>query len=390
MGIFHIGKKGRIAFLTAAALLFGAAVSGCGESGSSEDTSAPAASESGKKTIGIAMPAKSLERWNRDGEYLKKMFEEQGYNVELRFSDNKADQQVNDIQTLLAGDLDVLIIAAIDGGTLATTLEDAKTKNVPVIAYDRLIMNTDAVSCYVSFDNFKVGSLQAQFIVDTLKPDSSTEPFNIELSSGDPADNNAVFFYNGSMEVLRPYLDSGKFKIPSGKVSFEQTATPGWSTDLALENMQNVLASYYSDGTRLDAVLSAYDGLSLGVEQAILSDYTGGNMPVITGQDADIAGVRAIVDGEQTMTIYKNVNNEAKVSVEVTNTILNGGELNDALAKTFSAECVFDTASYDNGVMKVPSYLLTPEIITVNDLDKLVATGTYKWDSAHKYLEAAD
>ena len=342
----------------------------------------------GAKTVGIAMPAKTLERWNRDGEYLKQKFEAAGYNVELRFSDNSTDQQVNDIQVLIADDVDLLIIAAIDGSTLFRTLEDAEIKNIPVIAYDRLIMNTDSVACYISFDNYSVGKMQAQFIVDELGLDDSEETYNIELVSGDSADNNAVFFYNGAVDLLAPYIDSGRLKIPSGKREFLQTSTPGWSIDLAFENMQNTLASYYSDGTILDAVLSAYDGLSIGALQAIQSDYTGGNMPVITGQDGDIAALRNIVDGTQTMTIYKNVNNEANVTVEVAKAILDGKPIDGTLVSSLSAECVFDTESYDNGKKYVPSYLLTPEVITIENLGSLVDTGLYKWDSEHKYLTA--
>ena len=340
------------------------------------------------KTVGIVMPAKSLERWNRDGEYLKQMFEAQGYNAELRFSDNSIEQQVNDIQVLIADDVDVLIIAAIDGSTLFRTLEDAQIKHIPVIAYDRLIMNTNAVDCYVSFDNYSVGTLQAQFIVDELGLDDSEETYNIELVSGDSADNNAVFFYNGAVDLLTPYIDSGRLKIPSGKREFLQTSTPGWSIDLAFENMQNTLSSYYSNGTKLDAVLAVNDGTAFGAAQAILSDYTGGNTPVITGQDGEIASLRNIVDGIQSMTIYKNVTDEANVTVEVAEAILDGKPIDGTLVSSLSAECVFDTESYDNGKKYVPSYLLTPEVITIENLGSLVDTGLYKWDSEHKYLTA--
>ncbi len=342
--------------------------------------------KNGAKTVGIAMPAKSLERWNRDGEYLKQKFEAAGYNVELRFSDNSTDQQVNDIQVLIADDVDLLIIAAIDGSTLFRTLEDAEIKNIPVIAYDRLIMNTDSVACYISFDNYSVGKMQAQFIVDELGLDDSEETYNIELVSGDSADNNAVFFYNGAVDLLAPYIDSGRLKIPSGKREFLQTSTPGWSIDLAFENMQNTLSSYYSNGTKLDAVLAVNDGTAFGAAQAILSDYTGGNTPVITGQDGEIASLRNIVDGIQSMTIYKNVTDEANVTVEVAEAILGEKPIDGSLASSLSAECVFDTESYDNGKKVVSSYLLKPEIITVGNLDYLADTGLYRWDDDHKYL----
>ena len=357
---------------------FGIVYPGCG-----------ASKDKDVKTIGIAMPAKFLERWNRDGEYLKEKLENEGYNVELRFSDNNIEQQINDLQVLIADDVDLLIISAIDGGAMFRTLEDASIKNIPVISYDRLIPNSDAVKSYVSFDNYTVGKLQAQYIIDELKPDSAAGPFNIELVMGDTADTNASVFYNGSYDTLKPYIDSGKFAVPSGKISFEQTATTGWQTDIALENMQNVLASNYSGGKTLDAVLCTSDCLSIGAIQAIRSDYNGANQPIITGQDGDIAALRALVDGTMSMTVYKNVRYEADTAVAVSKAILDGRDLDRELMKDFPAECVYDTDSYNNGKEPIVSYLLTPEIIKAGDLDKLIDTGLYKWDKEHKYIESA-
>ncbi|MBO4492869.1 MAG: sugar-binding protein [Ruminococcus sp.] len=343
-------------------------------------------SDNGSKTVGIAMPTKSLERWNRDGEYLKAQFEDAGYKVDLKYSDNKTEQQNNDIQSMIADKVDLLLIAAIDGETLSQTLADAKAADIPVIAYDRLIMNTDAVSYYVSFDNYTVGKLQGEFVRDALKLDSEAGPFNIEFTAGDPADNNAGFFFNGAFDVLKPYIDEGKLKVPSGKTTFEQVATPKWSTDTALANMQNTLASYYSDGTQLDIALCSNDSTALGVAQAISSDYSGSNTPVVTGQDGDIANLQNIVDGKQSMTVYKNVSDEAGVTLDVAKAILSGQTPDGSLS--LSAEATFDTSSYDNNVKVVPSYLLVPYVITKDSLEKLVDTGLYKWDSDNKYLES--
>ena len=343
-------------------------------------------SSSGKKTVGIAMPTKSLERWNRDGEYLKGKFEEEGYEVDLKYSDNKTEQQNNDIQSMIADKVDLLLIAAIDGDTLSQTLADAKDANIPVIAYDRLIMNTDAVSYYVSFDNYTVGKLQGEYVRDALKLDSEDGPFNIEFTAGDPADNNAGFFFKGAYEALEQYIKDGKLKVPSGKTTFEQVATPTWSTDTALANMQNTLASYYSDGTQLDVALCSNDSTALGVAQAISSDYSGKNTPIVTGQDGDIANLQNIVDGKQSMTVYKNVSDEAGVTLDVAKAILSGQTPDGSLK--LSAEASYDTDSYDNGVKKVPSYLLVPYVITKDSLEKLVDTGLYKWDSNKKYLES--
>ena len=351
-----------------------------------DTTEAPAAT--GDKTVGIAMPTKSLERWNRDGEYLKAQFEAEGYKVELKYSDNDTNQQNNDIQGMIADEVDLLLIAAIDGESLSQTLDEAKDTGIPVIAYDRLIMNTDAVSYYVSFDNYTVGKLQGEYVAKALDLDNADGPFNIEFTAGDPADNNAGFFFNGAYDALKDYIDSGKLNIPSNKKKFEQVATAQWSTDTALENMQNTLASYYSDGTVLDVALCSNDSTALGVAQAISSDYNGSNTPIVTGQDGDIANLRNIVDGKQSMTVYKNVSDEAGVSIEVSKAILSGKTPDAGLVSSLKAEATYDTESYDNGVKVVPSYLLVPYVITKDDLQKLVDTGLYQWDADNKYLES--
>ena len=344
-------------------------------------------SSSGGKTVGIAMPTKSLERWNRDGEYLKAQFEEAGYKVELKYSDNDTNQQNNDIQGMIADKVDLLLIAAIDGNTLSQTLADAKDAGISVIAYDRLIMNTDAVSYYVSFDNYTVGKLQGEYVIDALDLKNSDGPFNIEFTAGDPADNNAGYFFNGAYDALKEYIDAGKLKIPSGKTKFEQVATDSWSTDKALENMQNTLASYYTSA-QLDVALCSNDSTALGVAQAISSDYSGKNTPIVTGQDGDIANLKNIVDGKQSMTVYKNVNDEAAATLEVSKAILSGQTPDAGLVSSLSAEATYDTESYNNGVKVVPSYLLVPYVITKDKLDVLVDTGLYKWDSDNKYLES--
>jgi putative multiple sugar transport system substrate-binding protein len=338
------------------------------------------AAESNGQLVGISMPTKSLERWNRDGEYLKEQFEAAGYTVELTYSDNSTDQQNNDIANMIADNVDILIVAAIDGDTLSQTLADAKDAGIPVISYDRLIMNTDAVSYYVSFDNYTVGKLQGEFVIDALDLDNTTETYNIEFTAGDPADNNAGYFFRGAYEALAPYIESGTLVVPSGKTTFEQVATPEWSTDTALENMQNTLASYYSDGTILDVALCSNDSTALGVAQAITTDYNGGNTPIITGQDGDEANLANIVDGIQTMTVYKNVSDEAGVTLKLAMAILDGQTPGAELIDSLDAEAAYDTESYDNGTGIIPSYLLVPWTVTKDNLQDLVDTGLYVWD----------
>ncbi len=252
-------------------------------------------------------------------------------------------------------------------------------------------MNTDSASYYVSFDNYEVGVLQAEYIIDALNLDEDDgEVYNIEIVAGDPADNNATFFYNGALDTLQPYIDSGKLNIPSGRTTFEQCATDAWSTDTAMENMQNVLASYYSDGTQLDAVVASNDSTAAGVAQALVTDYAGGNDVILTGQDGDIINLQNIVDGLQTMTVYKNVSDEAGVTIVLTEAILAGEDPGEELLADFAVDAAYDTESYDNGTGIIPSYLLVPWVVTVDNLDQLVDTGLYEWDGDYLVSTATD
>ena len=338
------------------------------------------------KTVGISMPTKSLERWNRDGTYLKEQFESAGYSVELTYSDNDAVQQNNDIANMIADGVDLLIITAIDSATLSQTLADAADNDIPVIAYDRLIENAE-VAYYVSFDNYTVGVLQAQYVIDALDLENAGDKtFNIEFTAGDPADTNAGYFFNGAFDTLKPFIDAGTLQIPSGKTTFEQVATPAWSTDTALENFQNTLASFYGDGTVLDIALCSNDSTAAGVAQAIVSDYAGENQPIVTGQDGDIANLHNIVDGIQTMTVYKNVADEAGVTLVVAQEMLAGNTPDASTCEKLSVEAAFDTETYDNGLGVVPSFLLVPYSIDAGNLQLLVDTGNYKWDADNTYL----
>ncbi len=346
---------------------------------------APAAE--GAKLVGISMPTKSLERWNRDGSYLKSQFEAAGYQVELTYSDNDAVQQNNDIANMIADGVSVLIITAIDSDSLSQTLADAEAAGIQVIAYDRLINNAK-LAYYVSFDNYTVGVLQAQYVIDALDLENAGDKvYNIEFTAGDPADTNAAYFFNGAKDTLQKYLDAGTLNVVSGQTEFEQVATPSWSTENALNRFQNILASYYADGTVLDIALCSNDAAALGVAQAITSDYAGDNAPIVTGQDGDIANLKNIVDGVQTMTVYKNVSDEAGVTLVVAQELLAGNTPDASTCAKFSADAAFDTETYDNGMGIVPSFLLVPYSIDKDNLDLLVATGLYVM-GADGYLAA--
>lgn len=402
-------KRKLVSVLLTAAL--GASLlAGCGEAASSQ-TAAPAAEEAAPaaeekaeeapaeeaadaagQTVGIAMPTQTLERWNRDGSYLKEQFESQGYTVELTYSDNKIDQQVKDIEGLIADEVDLLVIAAIDGESLSNVLADAKDANIPVISYDRLIMNTDAVSYYVSFDNYTVGTLQGQFVIDQLDLDNAGDKvYNIEFTAGDPADNNAGFFFGGAYDTLEKYIEAGTLNIVSGQSTFEQVATAQWDTATAMERFQNILGSYYSDGTQLDVALCSNDSTALGVAQAIESDYAGDNTVIITGQDGDVANLRNIKDGKQTMTVYKAVANEAVATLDLGVALLNGEAPDASLISDagWSFDCAYDTSSYDNGTGIIPSYLLVPTVVTADNMEKELVDSGYYVIASDGYLEAA-
>ncbi|MCR4637624.1 sugar-binding protein [Ruminococcus sp.] len=347
--------------------------------------------ETEKKTIGISMPSQSLERWNSDGSSLKAQFEKAGYSVDLRFAEDNADKQNEDISGMINDGADLLLIAAVDGNTLSDTLVQAKDKEIPVVAYDRLIMNTDALTYYVSFDNLTVGKLQGEYIRDQLHLMSATNEYNIEFVAGDAGDNNARYFFNGAYDTLKPYIDKGTLHILSGRNTFEQVATKDWTTANAEKTMKDTLASYYNDGKSLDIVLCSNDSTALGVENALDSDYKGGNTPLITGQDGDLANLANIVDGKQSMTVYKNVHDEAAVAFGVCKMLLDGSIPTSKLAESFGDIKVnYDSESYNNGVRYIQSYLLVPYVITKENLQLLVDTGVFKWDSENKYLEAAE
>nr|WP_319489647.1 sugar-binding protein [uncultured Caproiciproducens sp.] len=391
-------KKFLAAVLACAMVLSLAACSNGSEGSSAPPATASTAETSsgettgGSKLIGISMPTKSLERWNRDGSYLEQQFKGKGCDVKLTYSDNKIDQQVKDIENLIADKVNLLVVAAIDGESLSNVLNTAKSANIPVISYDRLIMNTDAIAYYVSFDNYKVGQLQGQFVIDKLglKQGDKSKTYNIEFTAGDPADNNATFFFNGAVDTLKSYIDDGILKIPSGQKTFQQVATASWDTKNAMNRMQNILASYYSDGkTQLDVALCSNDSTALGVTQAIESDYKGNNTPIITGQDGDEANLANILDGKQSMTVYKAVANEAVVTLDLGMAILNGEKPDGQLIQSagWKFDCSYDTKAYDNKKGIVPSFLLVPTVVTKDNLQKeLVDTGYYTMDG--KYPKA--
>jgi len=328
--------------------------------------------DSGKTKIGVSMPTQSLQRWNQDGANMKTQLEAAGYAVDLQYAgDNDIPTQVAQIENMIVGGCSVLVIAAIDGSALTEVLKDAKAKKIPVIAYDRLIMNSDAVSYYATFDNFKVGVIQGQFLADKLKLASGAGPFNMELITGDPGDNNAGFFFNGALSILKPYMDSGKIVVKSGQTSFAQCATPSWSTEEAQKRFENIITSigYGPNGVKLDAVMASNDSTAQGVTNALVgAGYTKANFPLLTGQDCDKASVKNMLMGLQSMSIFKDTRTLAAKVVEMVNAIAKG-----------TAVSVNDTKTYNNGVKVVPSFLCDPVFATLDNYKALlIDSGYYK------------
>ena len=328
---------------------------------------APAAdtAAAGGKKVGISMPTKDLQRWNQDGANMQSDFEAAGYEVDLQYASNDVQTQLSQVENMISGKCDVLIIAAIEGSSLGEALDMAKDAGIPVVAYDRLLMDSDAVSYYATFDNYMVGTVQGTYVKDTLDLDNAEGPFNIEFTAGDPGDNNAGFFFNGAYDVLKPYIEEGKLNVVSGQQTFTDCATPSWSTETAQQRAENILSSFYADGTKLDVWLCSNDSTALGVENALAANYTG-KYPIITGQDCDIENTKNMIAGKQSMSVFKDTRTLASQVVKMVGQILNGETVE-----------VNDTETYNNNVITVPSYLCEPVFADANNYKELLIDSGY-------------
>ncbi|MHA7583848.1 multiple monosaccharide ABC transporter substrate-binding protein [Paenibacillus vandeheii] len=330
-----------------------------------------AESETGSKAkgyVGISMPTKSSERWVGDGENMVRLFQEQGYKTDLQYAEDVVENQISQIENMITKGVDVMVVASVDGNTLTDVIKKAHDQGIQIISYDRLIRNTPYLTYYATFDNFKVGVLQASYIEQKLGLKEGKGPYNIELFGGSPDDNNAYFFFDGAMSVLKPYLDSGKLVVRSKQMTMAQIATLRWDGALAQSRMDNLLSAYYS-GDNLDAVLSPYDGISIGIISSLKGvGYGKANkpLPVITGQDAELASIKSIVAGEQTQTVFKDTRKLAEQTVEMANSILQGkpAEVND-------------DKSYNNGIKIIPAYLLDPISVDRTNVEKDIVGSQY-------------
>jgi len=369
-----IVKISRIA-MAAAAIGVAVALAACsgGRGGTTSDTGA----HSNKGAlVGVAMPTKVDQRWIRDGAAVKENLEKAGYKVDLEYANNDIPTQVQQINTMITKGAKVLILASINGGSLSDQLDAAAKAGIKVISYDRLLTGDKNVDYYVSFDNYKVGVYQANSLLTGLgvldadgKKTGEKGPFNIEVFAGSPDDNNATYFYNGGMDTLKPYIDDGTLVVKSGQTDFKQVAIQGWDPARAKARMQNLIAKSYSDGSSVQGVLSPYDGLSDGILSALQGagyGSAGKALPIITGQDAEVASVKQIIAGTQYSTIYKDTRELAREAATMADQLLKGQKPK-----------VNDTKSYDNKVKVVPTYLFQPTVVTKDNYKEVLIDSGY-------------
>lgn len=327
--------------------------------------------KSSDNLIGVAMPTQSLQRWNQDGANMKAQLEKKGYQVDLQYANDDVNTQIQQLENMITKKCKVLVIASIDGSALTDVLNQAAENDIQVIAYDRLIMNSDNVNYYATFDNFKVGVIQGEYIEEKLGLKEGKGPYNMELFAGSPDDNNALFFNGGAMSILKPYIEQGKIVIPSKQTEFTKIAIPGWKSSSAQARMDNLITANYAGGKKLDAVLSPNDSLAIGIVTSLKNAGYGTDAkpyPVITGQDCDKPNVIAMINGQQSMSIFKDTRTLASKVVEMVTALVEGKEAP-----------VNDTKTYNNGVKVVPSFLCDPVYADVDNYKELlVDSGYYK------------
>ena len=343
-----------------------AAPAGSTQSG---ETAAVQPSGEGKK-VGVAMPTQSSERWINDGANMKKQLEALGYEVDLQYAEDDVQMQVSQIENMIASGVNCLVIASIDSSALVNVEAQAKAAGIPIIAYDRLLMDTDAVSYYATFDNKGVGTVIGEYIKEAKDLDAaraSGESYTIEFFMGSPDDNNALFLYNGLMEVLQPYLDDGTLVCKSGRTSFADTCILRWSQETAQQNCENYLTGFYAD-EKLDICATAFDGFAYGCKAALegAGYKVGEDWPLVTGQDAELMATKNIISGYQTMSVYKDTRLLAEKCVTMVQAVLEGSEPE-----------INDTEQYNNGSIVVPSYLCTPVAVDQNNYKDIIIGGGY-------------
>lgn len=329
-------------------------------SGGAATTAAAPAGFAAGSVIGVALPQKTSENWVLAEKLFNDGLTAAGYKPSVQFANGGVSEQQNQISAMVTQGAKVLIVGAIDGSQLGTQLQQAKDAGATIIAYDRLLMNTEAVDFYAAYDNYKVGQLQGQSLLDGLKERKGAGPYNIELIAGSPDDNNAPVFFKGAMSVLQPKIDDGTLKVVSGQTTFEQVATQGWKAENAQKRMDTILSANYSGDTKLDGILSPNDTLARAAMTSVTS--AGKDLPVVTGQDAEVESIKSILAGQQYSSIQKSTTDLVNHVIQMVKDL--------AAGKTPETN---DTKSYNNNVKVVPAYLMTPVIITQKNIKEVLS-----------------
>ena len=346
------GLAGKATILAAIVTL---AVTACGRPGATVSASGFAQDS----LIGVALPQKTSENWVLAEKLFNDDLTKAGLQAFVQFANSGVPEQQNQISAMVIKGAKVIIVGAIDGSELGTQLKEARDSGAVIIAYDRLLKNTDAVDYYVAYDNFKVGVLQAQSLLDGMKATKPSGPYNIELFAGSPDDANSKVFFAGAMSVLKPKIDDKTLVVKSGQTTFEQSVTPGWKAENAQKRMDTLLTASYTSAA-LDGVLSPNDLLARAILTSVKA--AGKPVPVVTGQDSEVESVKSIMAGGQYSTIYKDT--RALVAHVITMVAdLQSGKKPE----------VNDVKSYDNGVKIVPAFLLEPVIVTKANAAKAYA-----------------
>ena len=319
--------------------------------------------------IGVAMPTQTRQRWNQDGANIERKLLERGYSVDLEFGNNEIDLQISQIDKMIEDGCKVIIIGAVDANSLSAVLDRAKNNGIKIISYDRLIMNTDAIDYYATFDNLAVGTIQGEYIENKLGLKLGKGSYNLEITAGSLDDNNTIFFFEGAMEVLRPYIQSKQLIVQSGQVNLKQCAIPHWKEHIAKERMLNILNTYYTD-KHLDIALCANDSTAIGVMAALEEkgyyNVDDEKIPIITGQDCDRNNIKMIINGEQTMSIFKDTRLLAEQVVKMVDAIVAGKEPETN-----------DIGNYNNGVKFVPSFLVRPQFVDKDNYKEILIDSGY-------------
>lgn len=347
--------KKLMALLLALVVVLGLVATGC--SNDDEDTGTSGDTGEKKVVIGLSLPTQLEERWVRDKEKMEDMADELGVELKVQISNNDAAQQDSQARNLLAQGIDVLILAPHDAASAAVIVDAAEDEGVPVISYDRLITNTENVDVYISFDNVKVGELQGEYITN-IAPSG-----NYIIMSGAPTDNNAKLFKEGAMKFIQPLIDSGDISVITDQ------AVDDWKAENALKIVENALTSADND---VDAILAPNDGTAGAAIQALAAQDLAGNVP-ITGQDAEVTAAQRIVEGTQTMTIFKDTRLLGEAAMKAAVELAKGNTLDSI------------NGEVDNGKVNVPSILLTPYAVDKDNIDELlIESGYLKHEDVYK------